>query len=125
MATTTNTIATPSRHDQLAALLAFAAENGYQGHTDKLEKVKEQWTAKGANSATHQANVGYAELIKAAMEPGKTYTNEDIRGAVDGLPVGTRGVVEPSKVNSIMNAGLDAGMFTVETLGKMRFYALA
>ena len=37
MATSKNT--TPSRHAQLSALLEFAKEMGYNGHTDKLENV--------------------------------------------------------------------------------------
>ena len=39
---------TPSRHAQLTALLEFAQEMGYTGHTDKLAAVADQWKPKGA-----------------------------------------------------------------------------
>lgn len=123
MATKTNS--TPSRYAQLTSLLEFAKQNGYGGHTDKLEKVQTQWQAKGDNSQTYQENLGYAQSIKDFMASDQAYTNEQIRAGVAGLPVGTRGVVEPSKVNAIMNVGVDSGMFKVEVLGKMRFYSLA
>ena len=121
MATSKNT--TPSRHAQLSALLAFAKDAGYTGHTDKLENVLGQWAPAGANSQVRADNVKHAKAIWEWMQPGKEYTNEDIREGVPGLPVtGTRGKVEPSKVNAILNVGIVEGMFTKEVKGRVGFY---
>ena len=121
MATSKNT--TPSRHAQLSALLEFAKEMGYNGHTDKLENVLGQWAPAGANSQVRAENVKHAKAIWEWMQPDKEYTNEDIRNGVPGLPVtGTRGKVEPSKVNAILNVGIVEGMFTKETKGRVGFY---
>lgn len=120
-----NATSTSTRYEQLAALMTYAKENGYTGETDKLEKVATQWSAKGGDTATKEENIRLAGLVKDWMTAGESYTNEQIRDGVAGLPVGTRGKVEPSKVNAVMNAGISEGLFTVEVLGKMRFFTLA
>ena len=123
MATTSKTNSTPSRYAQLTALLEFAQEMGYTGYTDKLTNVAEQWKPKGANSETRKANLAIAQAIWNWMQPNQSYTNEDIRNGVPGLPVtGTRGKVEPSKVNAILNVGIVEGMFTKEIKGRVGFY---
>ena len=125
MATTSKTNSTPSRYAQLTALLEFAQEMGYNGVTDKLTNVAEQWKPKGANSETRKANLAIAKAIHEWMEPGKDYTNEDIRNDFNGLPIGPSGKVQPSKVTAILNVGIVEGLFTVETRGKVRFFTRA
>lgn len=125
MATTSKTNSTPSRYAQLTALLEFAQEMGYTGYTDKLTNVAEQWKPKGANSETRKANLAIAQAIWNWMQPNQSYTNEDIRNGVPGLPVGPSGKVQPSKVTAILNVGIVEGLFTVETRGKVRFFTRA
>lgn len=126
MATTSKTNSTPSRYAQLTALLEFAQEMGYTGYTDKLTNVAEQWKPKGANSETRKANLAIAQAIWNWMQPNQSYTNEDIRNGVPGLPVtGPNGKVQPSKVTAILNVGIVEGLFTVETRGKVRFFTRA
>lgn len=126
MATTSKTNSTPSRYAQLTALLEFAQEMGYNGYTDKLTNVAEQWKPKGANSETRKANLAIAKAIWDWMQPNQSYTNEDIRNGMPGLPVtGTGGKVQPSKVTAILNVGIVEGLFTVETRGKVRFFTRA
>ncbi len=114
---------TPSRYAQMNAILEFAKEMGYTGHTDKLEIVAQQWAPKGANSEKRKENRAYAEKIWRWMQPGEEYCNENIRDGVPGLPVGSKGKVEPTQVSAIMNVGIVDGLFAkVEKSKRITFY---
>ena len=114
---------TPSRHAQLTALLEFAQEMGYTGHTDKLVAVADQWKPKGANSEKRKENRAYAEAIWRWMQPGEEYCNENIREDAPQLPVGSKGKVEPTQVSAIMNVGIVDGLFVkVEKSKRITFY---
>lgn len=75
-----NAIATRiTRADELSALLEFAAANGYDGSTEKLKKVLEQWTAKtGKASPTATANNELAATVRDLMEEGFWYSSKNI-----------------------------------------------
>jgi hypothetical protein len=75
-----NAIATRiTRADELSAILEFAAANGYDGSTEKLKKVLEQWTAKtGKTSATAVANNELAATVYDLMEEGICYSSKEV-----------------------------------------------
>ena len=75
-----NAIATRiTRADELTALLEFAAANGYDGSTEKLKKVLEQWTAKtGKTSATAIANNELAATVYDLMEEDICYSSKEV-----------------------------------------------
>ena len=123
MASKTN--ATPSRYAQLTALLEFAKETGYTGHTDKLAAVASQWAPKGANSETRKENLKIARALAEQMTAGEWYSNKNVREQFNGIPVGTTGKVNASKVSAIMNLGVIEGIFKTDTKFDTKVYALA
>ena len=68
-------------------------------------------------------NVKHAKAIWECPHPPTPPPPPPPREGVPGLPVtGTRGKVEPSKVNAILNVGIVEGMFTKEVKGRVGFY---
>lgn len=116
---------TETRRDQLVNLLAFAKENGYDGNTDKLSKVLEQWGGNGTTTAAYAENLEFAKAVRDYMETDKKYSNADIRESRVKLPISASGKVQSAKVTAIMNVGIKEGFFKSRPLGHVLYYSLA
>lgn len=63
-----------TRFTELNDLLAFAVANGYEGSTEKLEKVLDQWKPKNSVSK----NLSLAAEVLENMEAHVSYTSKGI-----------------------------------------------
>ena len=59
------------------------------------------------------------------MTAGEWYSNKNVREQFNGIPVGTTGKVNASKVSAIMNLGVIEGIFKTDTKFDTKVYALA
>lgn len=111
---------TETRATQLTALMEFAKLNGFEGNTDKLEKVLEQWTAPRERKSTGPSkvaleNAAKADEILALMPEGEAVTNLWVTEHVKNVPTTNKAAV-------IMGILVNRGAVTKQKQGKVMTY---
>jgi hypothetical protein len=91
-----------TRYSELVAIIDFAKENGYEGSTEKLLKVLDQWKPKGGSNSE---NAALAVRILDRMEEEVSYTSKDIMAlapdqlrTVSKVAVVMKGLIEEGAV---------------------------
>ena len=123
MATMNTATTTATRAQELAALLAFARENGYDGPTAKLAKVYEQWTAPRERKASGPSKVAVENAAKARevydlMPEGEAVTNVWVTEHASGI-------MTTNKAAVIMGILVNKGLVTKQKVGKVMTYTRA
>lgn len=117
--TNTNTVKTLTRAEELQALMAFAAENGYTGSTEKLANVYAQWTKPRVKSnepsKASRENKRLAEEVYNAMPEGEVVDSKWIIAAVNGI-------MTPQKLTHVMSPLVNTGKVRKEKVGKITGY---
>lgn len=113
-------IKTATRAQELAAIIAFARENDYNGSTEKLEKVLAQWTAPRERKSSGPSkvaleNAAKADEVLAIMPEGEAITNVWIMEHVNGI-------MTTSKSTAIMSILVNRGAVSKQKVGKIMTY---
>lgn len=112
---------TETRASQLTAILEFAKLNGFEGNTDKLEKVLAQWTAPRERKSTGQPskvaleNAAKANEVFAAMPEGEAVTNVWVTEHINGI-------MTTNKAAVIMGILVNQGKVSKQKVGKVMTY---
>lgn len=115
---------TETRATQLTTILEFAKLNGFEGNTDKLEKVLAQWTAPRERKSSNQpskvalANQAKADEVLALMPEGEAITNVWVTEHVND-------VMTTNKAAVIMGILVNRGAVTKQKVGKVMTYTRA
>lgn len=110
---------TMTRADELQALMKFAAENGYAGSTEKLEKVYKQWTAPRVKSnepsKTSVENARLAKEVYAILPDGVAVEGKWIIENVSGI-------MTPQKLTHVVSPLVNGGKIRKDKVGKIMTY---
>lgn len=109
---------TMTRAQELANIIAFAHENGYNGSTVKLEKVLEQWSVKRerpAVSATAKANAEIADKLLQRMPIDEAVTTQWVTEQ-------KLGIMTSNKAAVIMGILIERGYVSKCRVGKIMTY---
>lgn len=112
---------TETRATQLTAILEFAKLNGFEGNTDKLEKVLAQWTAPRERKSSNQPskvaleNAVKADEVFAAMPEGEAVTNVWVTEHINGI-------MTTNKAAVIMGILVNQGKVSKQKVGKVMTY---
>lgn len=117
--TKTATVKTPTRADELTALLTWANANDYSGSTEKLATVLTQWTAPRKKSTepskASKENAVLAQRVFDAMPAGETVDSKWIIEHVDGI-------MTPQKLTHVISPLVNSGRVRKEKAGKLLGY---
>lgn len=115
---------TETRASQLTAILEFAKLNGFEGNTDKLEKVLAQWTAPRERKSSNQPskvaleNAAKADEVLALMPEGEAVTNIWVTEHINGI-------MTTNKAAVIMGILVNRGAVVKQKVGKVMTYTRA
>lgn len=111
-------MATTTYYTALSTILEFAKANGFDNEEviEKVTRLRDQKATKsktGQKSKTRQANEVLAKSIVATMrEHGVSEVKAAwVRDNVDGINT-------PAKAVAVLNAGMDAGIFSTRRVAK-------
>lgn len=113
-----NTTTMLTRAQELDALLAFAAANGYSGSTEKLHKVLAQWCVKRerpAVSTTKQQNLTLAAKLLELMPLDEAVTTAWVTEQ-------KLGILTSNKAAVIMGLLIEQGYVSKCRVGKVMTY---